>query len=184
MIKMPCWSLESVRGFLPKLQHRRVLLSEWEMDLSPLQLLSASGHPMPALKLTKILFHHPVRTGEKRGRNEGKKGRGGAKEARRTPKTTGGNPSEAAGGRKEKTGRRGTCSKEAGILLGIVTHIGEALLLGEGGPWVMCSLPYADEWGEKAVIAGLEDLLYSPSETAPTEALIMSLLIFHSLLIT
>lgn len=105
-------------------------------------LISAvTRYPVLAIKLTKILFHCSARTGEKRGRNEGKKGRGGAKEARRTAETTGGDPSEAAGGRKEKKGRRGTCSKEAGISLGVL-YIEEALLLGEGGPWVMCSLPY------------------------------------------
>lgn len=43
MNNVPCLSLESVRGFLPTLQHSRVLLNEWQMHLSPLRLLSASG---------------------------------------------------------------------------------------------------------------------------------------------
>lgn len=138
---------------------------------------------MFVFKLTKIFFYYLVRIGEKRGRNEGKKGRGGAKEVRRISKIIGGNFSEVVGGRKEKTGRRGICSKEVGILLGIVIYIGEVLFFGEGGFWVMCFFLYVDEWGEKVVIVGLEDLFYLLLEIVFIEALIMSFLIFYSLFI-
>lgn len=87
MITMPSWSLRD-SGFYPHTaaqQGAAKCVRQHQPLTSEITKCFALNYPMLAVKSMEILFHHPARAREKRGRNEGKKGRGGAKEARRTP---------------------------------------------------------------------------------------------------